>query len=205
MTLSVGENPYFMIFLSLTGVLSEMGARPRNELLFILGINIGLRISDILKLKISDIIRTNGKTPKDYVIITEMKTNKTKKFYIGDTVKKVVENYMKEIKNSEPNTYLFLSRKGVNIAITRQQAYRIINNAAESLGLVERNNNGSIISGEIGTHTLRKTFGYHSFQNGTSLELLMDLFNHSSKTQTLKYIGITEEQKKEVYLKSNLG
>ena len=140
----------------------------RNELLFILGINIGLRISDILKLKISDIIRTNGKTPKDYVIITEMKTNKTKKFYIGDTVKKVVENYMKEIKNSEPNTYLFLSRKGVNIAITRQQAYRIINNAAESLGLVERNNNGSIISGEIGTHTLRKTFGYHSFQNGTS-------------------------------------
>ncbi len=177
----------------------------RNELLFILGINIGLRISDILKLKVNDIIRSNGKTPRDYVIITEMKTNKTKKFYIGDTVKKVVENYMKEIKNSEPNTYLFLSRKGVNIAITRQQAYRIINNAAESLGLVERNNNGSIISGEIGTHTLRKTFGYHSFQNGTSLELLMDLFNHSSKTQTLKYIGITEEQKKEVYLKSNLG
>ena len=177
----------------------------RNELLFILGINIGLRISDILKLKVNDIIRSNGKTPRDYVIITEMKTNKTKKGYIGDTVKKVVENYMKEIKNSEPNTYLFLSRKGVNIAITRQQAYRIINNAAESLGLVERNNNGSIISGEIGTHTLRKTFGYHSFQNGTSLELLMDLFNHSSKTQTLKYIGITEEQKKEVYLKSNLG
>ena len=177
----------------------------RNELLFILGINIGLRISDILKLKVNDIIRSNGKTPRDYVIITEMKTNKTKKFYIGDTVKKVVENYMKEIKNSEPNTYLFLSSKGVNIAITRQQAYRIINNAAESLGLVERNNNGSIISGEIGTHTLRKTFGYHSFQNGTSLELLMDLFNHSSKTQTLKYIGITEEQKKEVYLKSNLG
>ena len=177
----------------------------RNELLFILGINIGLRISDILKLKVNDIIRSNGKTPRDYVIITEMKTNKTKKFYIGDTVKKVVENYMKEIKNSEPNTYLFLSRKGVNIAITRQQAYRIINNAAESLGLVERNNNGSIISGEIGTHTLRKTFGYHSFQNGTSLELLMDLFNHSSKTQTLRYIGITEDQKKEVYLKSNLG
>lgn len=61
------------------------------------------------------------------------------------------------------------------------------------------------LHGEIGTHTLRKTFGYHSFQNGTSLELLMDLFNHSSKTQTLRYIGITEDQKKEVYLKSNLG
>ena len=101
--------------------------------------------------------------------------------------------------------YIFLSRKGTNKPISRQQAYRIINNAAESLGLVERNRKGIIISGEIGTHTLRKTFGYHSFQNGTSLELLMDLFNHSSKTQTLRYIGITEEQKKEVYLKSNLG
>ena len=83
--------------------------------------------------------------------------------------------------------------------------YRIINNAAELLGIVERNDKGNLIHGEIGTHTLRKTFGYHSFKNGTSLELLMDIFNHSSKNQTLRYIGITEDQKKEVYLKSNLG
>ena len=177
----------------------------RNELLFILGINVGLRISDILKLKVKDLTKLNTKAPKDYVIITEIKTRKTKKFYIGDIVKKVIENYMKENDNPGFDTYIFLSRKGINMPITRQQAYRIINNAAESLGIVERNDQGNLIHGEIGTHTLRKTFGYHSFQNGTSLELLMDLFNHSSKTQTLKYIGITEEQKKEVYLKSNLG
>ena len=177
----------------------------RNELLFILGINVGLRISDILKLKVRDLTKSNTKTPKDYVIITEIKTRKTKKFYIGDIVKKVIENYMKENNNPEFDTYIFLSKKGVNRPITRQQAYRIINNAAELLGIVERNDKGNLIHGEIGTHTLRKTFGYHSFQNGTSLELLMDLFNHSSKTQTLRYIGITEEQKKDVYLKSNLG
>ena len=177
----------------------------RNELLFILGINVGLRISDILKLKVKDLTKLNTKAPKDYVIITEIKTRKTKKFYIGDIVKKVIENYMKENNNPEFDTYIFLSRKGINMPITRQQAYRIINNAAESLGIVERNDQGNLIHGEIGTHTLRKTFGYHSFQNGTSLELLMDLFNHSSKTQTLRYIGITEEQKKDVYLKSNLG
>lgn len=112
---------------------------------------------------------------------------------------------MKENNNPEFDTYIFLSKKGVNRPITRQQAYRIINNAAELLGIVERNDKGNLIHGEIGTHTLRKTFGYHSFKNGTSLELLMDLFNHSSKTQTLRYIGITEDQKKEVYLKSNLG
>ena len=177
----------------------------RNELLFILGINVGLRISDILKLKVRDLTKSNTKAPKDYVIITEIKTRKIKKFYIGDIVKKVIENYMKENNNPEFDTYIFLSKKGVNRPITRQQAYRIINNAAELLGIVERNDKGNLIHGEIGTHTLRKTFGYHSFQNGTSLELLMDLFNHSSKTQTLRYIGIKEDQKKEVYLKSNLG
>lgn len=73
------------------------------------------------------------------------------------------------------------------------------------IGLVERNREGKIISGEIGTHTMRKTFGYHAYNNGVSLELLMDIFNHSSKSQTLRYIGITEEEKKEVYLSSNLG
>lgn len=52
---------------------------------------------------------------------------------------------------------------------------------------------------------MRKTFGYHAVMNGASLRLLMDLFNHSSEAQTLRYIGITEEQKREVYLNSNLG
>lgn len=177
----------------------------RNELLFILGINVGLRISDILKLKVSDLFKPNGKTPKDYVIICEVKTSKTKKFYLGDIVKKVLENYIKQNQGLSSDSYVFSSRKGVNNPITRQQAYRIINSAAEALNLVQRDDNGSIISGEIGTHTLRKTFGYHAFENGTSLELLMELFNHSSKTQTLRYIGITEEQKRDVYLQSNLG
>jgi len=120
-------------------------------------------------------------------------------------VKKVIENYIRESPTIEMSNYVFQSRKGNNMPITRQQAYRILNSAAEMIGLVEKNEKGVIISGEIGTHTLRKTFGYHAYQNGSSLELLMDIFNHSSKSQTLRYIGITEEQKKEVYLQSNLG
>lgn len=176
----------------------------RNECLFILGINVGLRISDIIVLKIGDLVK-HGKIPKDYVTITEKKTNKTKKFYMGDTVKKVIENYLKEYPGLNDDSYVFFSRKGENKPITRQQAYRIINGAAEQLGLIERNDSGHIISGEVGTHTLRKTFGYHSFINGVSLSLLMDIYNHSSEAQTLLYIGITEEQKKDVYLQSNLG
>ena len=113
----------------------------RNELLFILGINVGLRISDILKLKLEDLVK-NGKTPKDYVIIIEIKTNKTKKFYIGDIVKKVIETYLKANKNLNEGDYIFISRKGENSPITRQQAYRILNGAAESLGLIERDEKG---------------------------------------------------------------
>ncbi|HEY8893155.1 MAG TPA: tyrosine-type recombinase/integrase [Clostridium sp.] len=149
--------------------------------------------------------KSNFKTVRDSVIITEKKTGKTKKFYIGDIVKKVIENYIRELPTIEMSNYVFQSRKGNNMPITRQQAYRILNSAAEMIGLVEKNEKEVIISGEIGTHTLRKTFGYHAYQNGSSLELLMDIFNHSSKSQTLRYIGITEEQKKEVYLQSNLG
>jgi len=89
--------------------------------------------------------------------------------------------------------------------LTWQQAYRILNGAAEQLGIVERDEKNHILTGEIGTHTLRKVFGYHAYMGGTSLRLLMALCNHSSESQTLRYIGITEEQKKEVYLNSNLG
>lgn len=177
----------------------------RNELLFVLGINIGLRVSDILKLKIEDLIKSNGKTAKDYMTIQEVKTSKTKKFYLGDIVKKAIEAYIKETPGITPDEYVFKSRKGNNIPITRQQAYRILNNAAEDLGLVERNSKGMIVSGEIGTHTMRKTFGYHAYKSGVSLELLMDIFNHSTPAMTLRYIGITEQQKQKVYLQSNLG
>ncbi|MBZ9609953.1 tyrosine-type recombinase/integrase [Clostridium estertheticum] len=177
----------------------------RNELLFIFGINVGLRISDILKLKFEYLINFRTMMPKEYVIITEKKTSKTKKFYIGSIVSKLIEGYAATLKEVLPDMYVFCSKKSENKPISRQHAWYILNNAAEMIGLVERDKDGKIISGEIGTHTMRKTFGYHAYTNGTTIELLMDIFNHSSKSQTLRYIGITEDQKKDVYLQSNLG
>ena len=176
----------------------------RNELLFVLGINTGLRVSDILSLKFSDILKPN-KSLKEYVVINEKKTSKTKKFYLGDIVREVVSNILKKNTDITLEDYIFKSRQGNNTPLSRQQAYNILNGAGESIGIVERGSNGKIVAGEIGTHTLRKTFGYFAHKNNVPLELLMNLFNHSSITQTLKYIGITEQQKKDVYLKSNLG
>lgn len=180
------------------------GQSTRNELLFVLGINVGLRISDILKLKFHDLVDPQWNV-KDSCLISEKKTGKTKKFYIGPIVQKVLENYIKEIKPTSLESYIFKSRKGENKPISRQHAWHILNTAAEMVGLVVKDQNGNIVSGEIGTHSLRKTFGYHAYNNGVSLELLMQIFNHSSKSETLRYIGITEDEKKEVYLRSNLG
>ncbi|RXM73691.1 site-specific integrase [Clostridium tetani] len=177
----------------------------RNELLFILGINAGLRISDILRLKFEDILNFKNMKVLNYVTIKEKKTGKTKKFYLSTIVKKLIEKYIGELEDITKEEYVFKSNKGKNKPITRQHAWYILNTAAEMIGLVKRDDCGKIIQGEIGTHTMRKTFGYHAYQNGTSLELLMDIFNHSSKSETLRYIGITEEEKRGVYLKSNLG
>ena len=180
------------------------GGSIRNELLFVLGINIGLRISDILELKIRDIVLPDS-TVKDSVSIKEKKTGKTKRFYFSRIVKKTIQEYLDSLEQIISEYYIFQSRKGRNRPISRLQAYRIINQAAEMVGLVVRDQEGKIVKGEIGTHTLRKTFGYHAYKNGTDLVLLQDIFNHSSPSTTLRYIGITEEEKQEVYLSSNLG
>lgn len=180
------------------------GQSTRNELLFIFGINVGLRISDILKLKFEDLVYPDFKI-KDSCLITEKKTSKSNRFYIGPIIKKVLETYIKEVKPESLDEYIFKSRKGGNKPITRQHAWYILNNAGEAVGLVKKDENENIVEGELGTHSLRKTFGYHAYNKGVSLELLMQIFNHSSKRETLRYIGITEEEKKEVYLMSNLG
>jgi integrase len=163
----------------------------RNWLLFTLGINTGLRISDLLKLKISDV--SNGKV-KENVYIREKKTGKEKVFEINDTVQKSIKEYLSSLGKYDPDWYLFKSKKGENKPISRVQAYDILNNAAKECD----------IDCNIGTHTLRKTFGYHARISGVDISLLQDIFNHSSPWITKKYIGITQDEKKEVYLNLNL-
>ncbi|WP_348651612.1 tyrosine-type recombinase/integrase [Lysinibacillus sphaericus] len=77
--------------------------------------------------------------------------------------------------------YLFPSRKGSGY-ITTTQAYRIIAKAGDMIG-----------NHSIGTHTMRKTFGYTYYQATKDVPTLMEIFNHSSQKTTLRYIGITEE------------
>lgn len=164
----------------------------RDRLLFIFGINTGLRISDILKLKVSDVINPDG-TPKKSIRLQEKKTKKYKTIEFN----KSILDELKQVEYREDG-YLFPSRKrdkdGNEKPITRVQAYNILTAAAKKAG----------IEGEIGTHTLRKTFGYHMRMQGVPVEIIMRLLNHSSVKDTLRYIGIEQDELSEQYKALNL-
>lgn len=163
----------------------------RDYCLFNVGINSGLRISDLLQLRIVDVI-DEKRNIKDRISIRELKTGKSKDFPIGDNSKKAIREYLMT-RNFEENEPLFRSRKGKE-SLKRQQAYRIINEAARAVGIKDK----------IGTHTLRKTFGYHAYQSGVDLSILQKLFNHSAPSVTLAYIGMTQDDLDNVYLNLNL-
>ncbi len=147
----------------------------RDYVMFMLGIYSGLRISDILLLRVRDI------KDKQYIVIREKKTGKERKFPINDELKPILREY---IRNLEDYEYLFKSKKGKNKPITRQQAYNIMSNAANEFGIQS-----------IGTHTLRKTFGYHTYQQTKDAVTIKEILNHSDISVTLRYIGINQDAK----------
>ena len=127
--------------------------------------------------------------------IREGKNNKERNIYFNREVKKAIQEYLESLSNYDPNWYLFKSQKGQNKAIDRGQAYLILNNAAQMVGIKER----------VGTHTLRKTFGYWARMKGiASIEQLQEIFNHATPAITKRYIGITQAELNNVYRDLNL-
>jgi len=153
-------------------------SKTRDYMLFVFGINTGLRISDILRMKVIDVKN------RTHITLTEQKTKKTKKIKITHTLSVELNRYMID---KDTTDFLFPSQKdskdGSKKAISRIQAYRILNRAANACGIDE----------EIGTHSLRKTFGYHHYQLFKDVALLQDIFNHSAPSVTLRYIGLNQD------------
>jgi integrase len=144
----------------------------RDYILFILGISTGLRISDILSLKKEDLL-------KSHIDIKETKTQKRKRVKIPGYIKKDIMPFVNRLNDGD---YVIKSRQGTNKSIDRSVAYRILRDAAEHVNLTE-----------VGTHTLRKTFGYHFYQQTQNIAVLQELFNHTSQSVTLRYIGINQD------------
>ena len=144
----------------------------RNYILFVMGINTGLRISDILKLKVGDV-------QGSHISMREMKTGKQKRIQITSSLKRELKWFNE---GREVEEYLLKSRKGKNRPIGRSMAYKILKSIVAEFGL-----------DEIGTHTLRKTYGYHMYMQTKNIALLMEIFNHSSEKVTLRYIGVNQD------------
>ena len=146
----------------------------RNLLIFLIGINCGLRISDILALNINDVV------DKEFITITEVKTKKKRTIPLNNKVKNLINKF---IKDKEINSPLFINNRDGK-RLSRISAYRILKQACADVKL----------KGTFGTHTLRKTFGYHFYKKYNDIVMLQKILNHSSPFITLKYIGITEEE-----------
>ena len=161
------------------------GKGPKYGLLFKFGLNTGLRISDILPVTVKDIFNGAGEY-KDYLTIKEKKTGKEKKIKLNNALRKAIDTFMKG-QNLSLESHLFSSQKGGNIK--RIQAYRVLKEAADICGVEN-----------FGTHSLRKTWGYWTYKMSKyNIGLIMDTFNHSSQSITLRYIGVNQDQKDELY------
>lgn len=167
--------------------------KPRNYALIVFGLNSALRIGDILNLKWQDIRKDNHY--RKHITVIECKTGKENIFPLNKASIESLEFYRKAIDNPAENDYIFFSQKAKDCPISRSQAFRIIQKAANATGLDEQH---------ISCHSLRKTFGYHAWKNGTPPALLMSVFNHSSYEITKRYLGIQQFDKDEVYQKTVL-
>lgn len=147
----------------------------RDYTIFVFGIFTGLRISDILNLKVSDV---KGKLKTD---IVEKKTGKKRTLNLMQLTNQII-TYLNEEHDGE-SEWLFSSPRDSSRPLASHQFYKIMQKTADLLEL-----------DYVGTHTLRKTFAYFYYKRTKDLTTLMKILNHSSQSVTLKYIGIEEEE-----------
>ncbi len=166
--------------------------RPRDLTLFTLGVNWGLRGSDLLALRWDDVLSPEGRI-KTKVVVTEAKTGRARRFMVSDTVRKALRTWLELSGDIDRGDLLFPSRKGGG-PMTIQRLHQLVNEWASLAGL----------HGHWGTHTLRKTYGYQLRMAGHDIVKLMDIFGHSSQAITLRYIGIEQDEIDEANMSLNL-
>ena len=159
----------------------------RNYVLVIMAVHTALRISDLLRLTWDDVYDFERRRVRESVTITELKTKKSKTIMLNKIVVAALNTYARAAKR---NCAIIVSRKGKNKAISRQQAHRIISEAAETLNI-----------GRVSSHSLRKTFGYLAWKSGVSPAVIMKIYNHTSLAVTQRYLGITQDDLDDCYRK----
>lgn len=161
---------------------------PRNYMFISLGLNTALRVSDLLKFTWNDVYNFDNGCFRTHVKLTEQKTTKQSVIFLNSRIINSLRWYKSKVLiKFSPDTFLFSNDN--NQHISRSTAYRIVHNAAVSCE----------IEGVISPHSLRKTFGYYAWKQGTSPVLLMDIYQHSSFEITKRYLGIEQDERDSVF------
>lgn len=152
----------------------------RMFLMFALGIHTGLRISDLVRLRVENV---GG----DSICTIEKKTRKETRLPLNATIRAIIQDRTRGL---DGKALLFPSKcgdgDGNQKPITTRTAYNDMDAIRKRYGL----------TGKIGCHTMRKTFGYWHYKKNHDLELLRQWFNHATQSVTLRYIGMDDEEKR---------
>ncbi|MCL2225499.1 MAG: tyrosine-type recombinase/integrase [Defluviitaleaceae bacterium] len=159
----------------------------RNQVLVTIALHTALRISDILRLRTCDVYDFTNRRARTSITITERKTGKSKIIALHKNIICALEAHFSQ---AAPNAPLILNIS-TNKPISRVHAYRLISEAANAIGVIHK----------VGCHSLRKTFGYHSWTSGISPVVIMEIYNHNSYAVTKRYLGVSQDDKNAVYEK----
>lgn len=185
-------------FLSQPSTYRNNNLNIRNFCIFVFDVNVGLRASDLLHLHIYDVLNPNL-TFKDECMIIESKTGKTKVFNLCNNAKEAINMYLNTRPNFSLNEYLFVSKKCPNGPLTVNGLNRVLTKMAKEVNIGEHHNS---------SHVLRKTFAYQKYvahkNDPYVLSTIQSVLNHSSERTTLRYLGIDNEIKRDLYLNDQL-
>lgn len=161
----------------------------RDRLILELLYGTGVRVSELVNIKINDIDFNNNS------IKVRGKGNKDRYVFYGKYCKEAINNYIKNgrisLLNGQTCDYLLLNRFGKNISVVsiRKILNEIINKCSLDI--------------KISPHVLRHTFATHLLNEGADIMHVKELLGHSSLSTTSIYTHVTNEKIKEVYYKTH--
>lgn len=164
---------------------SDLGRR--NQCIVEVLYGCGLRVSELIDLKISNI------NFKENYIKVNGKGNKTRFVPLADYTAELLNSYIKEVRsknkiNKKYEDSLFLNSRGTSMS--RVIVFLIIKELTDKAG----------ISKKISPHTFRHSFATHLLQNGADLRYIQEMLGHSSITTTEIYTHLKTEELRDVIL-----
>jgi len=147
-----------------------------------LGLNLALRISDLLNLTYEEF--SGGET----ITVIEQKTGKSRTIKLNEKVQTIVKQ---RLLNNPNDMYLFQSvgnrAKKLQKPLSRETVARKFAEVGEIIGV------------HLGTHSMRKTRGWAMWSAGVPLEVIARVLNHSSPAVTMRYIGLEQADINKTY------